>query len=222
MKEQKEEKLTLYSVWDENPWTGEITNKVEIAASSRSEAKEFWLLEFKPDLEPDIREAFKLGLRVKYIGGYKDETKFQRSPQLLLPCPPARCLWQCPQHIKCNSEFSELEVEDASSCPACGDIGAPALISDDVAVRINWHELRILSIWAENWAKKIQQDDPKRNSGSLLTVMSIAERLQRQHPDKTKLTLFSEIRELREKLPEILPGSRLETNIDDDSALGLN
>ena len=203
MKEQKEEKLTLYSVWDENPWTGEITNKVEIAASSRSEAKEFWLLEFKPDLEPDIREAFKLGLRVKYIGGYKDETKFQRC-------------------IKCNSEFSELEVEDASSCPACGDIGAPALISDDVAVRINWHELRILSIWAENWAKKIQQDDPKRNSGSLLTVMSIAERLQRQHPDKTKLTLFSEIRELREKLPEILPGSRLETNIDDDSALGLN
>ena len=199
----KEEKLTLFEVYNTSPWSeGESSNKVEIYAASRDEAMDFWIKEFEPNRKTEHIEAIKMGLRVKYKGGFKDETKVQRC-------------------IKCNTEFSEIEVEDATACPACGDTGIPAAIKDDVTVKINWHELRILTIWAENWAKKIQKDDSRRNGGSLLTIMSIAGRLQNQHPDKTKLTLFSEIRELREKLPEILPGSKIETNIDDDSELGL-
>lgn len=44
--------------------------------------------------------------------------------------------------------------------------------------------------------------------------MIIAGRLQKQFPEKTKLTLFSEIRELRQDYD-------ISSNLDDDNKLGL-
>ena len=73
--------------------------------------------------------------------------------------------------------------------------------------------MRVLTIWAENWAKHIDKTDPKEQK-LLLCVMTIAQRLQRQFPDKTPLTLFGEIRELRKIY-------NVETSIDDDKQLGL-
>jgi predicted nucleic acid-binding Zn-ribbon protein len=124
---------------------------------------------------------------------------------------------------RCAEEFSDAESEGLTCCPKCGDTGVPMLIADDVTVKVNWHELRILGIWAENWAKKIQEDNKDEKKDYLLTVMCIAGRLQKQHPDKAPLTLFSEIRQLRKEIEssDELKGVKIETDIDSDEKLGL-
>ena len=116
--------------------------------------------------------------------------------------------------IDCSSEFSDSEIEGAFACPSCGGKNVPMATSDDVTIKINWHELRVLGIFAENWARKINEDDPEGKGRHPMTIMCIAERLQKQYPDKTPLTLFSEIRELRKDY-------EIDTDIDDDSHLGL-
>lgn len=117
----------------------------------------------------------------------------------------------------CGKEFSDDEIPDGTkNCPNCGTIVTPCLISEDVNIKINWHELRILMIWAENWARQIDKDEPA-NEKHLLTIMTIAERLQRQYPDKTPLTLFGEIKGLRKHFGE----NNIVTNLDDDKLLGL-
>ena len=114
----------------------------------------------------------------------------------------------------CGKEFSDDELpEGTCECPNCGTKSLPCSIADDVSIKINWHELRILTIWAENWARQIDREE-KKEEKNLLCIMTIAERLQKQFPDKVKLTLFGEIRELRKDY-------NIETNIDDDKLLGL-
>lgn len=114
----------------------------------------------------------------------------------------------------CGKEFSdEIIPEGTSECPNCGTKSLPCLIADDVNIKINWHELRILVIWAENWARHIDKTDPKEEK-LLLSVMTIAQRLEKQFPDKTRLTLFGEIRELRKDYD-------IQTDIDNDKLLGL-
>jgi predicted Zn-ribbon and HTH transcriptional regulator len=193
---------TLFRVKDVHPFTGAVTER-EYEAASRDEAREKFVNEIYPEAkDEDSFDALKMFLDVKYISGDKDETKVQRC-------------------TTCASEFSELEVEGVDCCPACGDKGVPCSISDDVVVKVNWHELRILGIWAEQWAKKIQKDDPANNTGSLLTVMSIAGRLQNQFPEKPKLTLFSEIRDVKEHFAKKGSSVKVDSNIDNDEELGL-
>lgn len=191
---------TTYRVIDTHPFTGAVKSRA-YDVYTRDEARELFVNEHYPDTEEDTKKAIKAFLRVQYEGGPMNEPK------------TTRC-------VQCASEFSEHETENANACPACGDKGVPMSISEDVTVKINWHELRILSIWAENWARKIQKDDP-RSAGSLLTIMSIAGRLQNQHPDKAKLTLFSEVRELREHVEKTGIASGIQTNIDNDDDLGV-
>ena len=112
----------------------------------------------------------------------------------------ARCL-------VCNEEFTKKELEGRDRCPKCSNTGLPCSPREDVTVRINWHELRILTIWAENWANKIDKECPK----SALTVACIARRLQKQHPNKTPLTLAGEIEQLRKEEDF----KNIETNIPD-------
>ena len=120
--------------------------------------------------------------------------------------------------IICGKEYLNAEIGDmATKCPNCGTECIPCDVKDDVDVKINWHELRILGIWAENWARQIDKDLPKEDERNLLTIMTIAERLQNQHPDKTPLTLFGEMKELRKEFGD----ENVVTEIDDDSLLGL-
>ena len=98
----------------------------------------------------------------------------------------ARCLI-------CNQEFTEEEIRGFDKCPKCSNTGIPCSPKEDVTIKINWHELRILTIWAENFANQIEKDNPK----SALTIACIARRIQKQYPDKTPLTLAGEIEELK-------------------------
>lgn len=92
----------------------------------------------------------------------------------------------------CEAEFTDAELEGAVACPSCKTTGVPCAIANDVTVKINWHELRILGIWADNWARHIKDVDQDAQD----VVGTITARLERQHPERTKLTLFKEIKEI--------------------------
>lgn len=89
----------------------------------------------------------------------------------------------------CAAEFDDLELQGAHGCPACGTTSVPCAIREDVTVRVNWHELRILGIWASNYAAERLDGQPGRR-----TLSSILRRLEAQHPDKAPLSLLGEAR----------------------------
>lgn len=101
----------------------------------------------------------------------------------------------------CGARFTQEEIK-GWGCPKCGNEGAPCGTDQDVRVEINWHELRILTIWADNYAQRCAanaEHDPKTlNMPSVVTA--IARRLQRQYPKLTPLTLGEEIAELPQKV----------------------
>ncbi len=116
----------------------------------------------------------------------------------------ARCL-------HCYKDFTEIEIKGRDCCPFCGCKGIPCSPKEDIKIKINWHELRILIIWAENWARQIK--NKTNDIDSSLTVACIARRLQKQFPNKTPLTLAGELTQLREKMPNF---EIKETNIDEN------
>lgn len=91
----------------------------------------------------------------------------------------------------CAAEFTEAELAGVAGCPGCGTKSVPCAIDEDVSLRINWHELRILTIWASNYAEKL-------TAQSRSTLTSILRRLNQQRPPKAAaLTLMGEVRELQ-------------------------
>ena len=89
----------------------------------------------------------------------------------------------------CRSEFSDVEVEGHSSCPNCKSVGVPMSIEQDVTIKINLHELRILTIWADNWARQ------ECNEDSVAALNGIVNALREQHPG-VALTMSDEYQEL--------------------------
>ena len=98
-------------------------------------------------------------------------------------------VWRC---TDCGSEFADSQCEGATACPACGASSVPCNTAKDLSLKINWHELRILTIWSDNWARA------KCDAGSQRTLASILRRLDAQRPEGwPPLTLSGEIRELQ-------------------------
>lgn len=126
--------------------------------------------------------------------------------------------------IDCGARFTDEEIK-GWGCPTCGSQGVPCGTDQDVTVEINWHELRVLVIWAENYAASC-----KRNAGAdrssekmPLTVSAIARRLQRQHPDLTPLTLAEEIAALPAALDKVGIGhGTMETNVPRPTPIQVN
>lgn len=95
---------------------------------------------------------------------------------------------------KCAFEGFEREAQGLTKCPRCGTTGIPCLVADDVTVRINWHELRILGIWAENWAAS----GKTRDEGEMQRLVNvICGRLHAQYPDKQPLTMTGDLGDLK-------------------------
>jgi hypothetical protein len=111
--------------------------------------------------------------------------------------------------IVCNAEFTDEEIKNANKCPKCGNSGAPANPKDDVTVKINWHELKILCTWAEFHATNMRE---ATQINPMLIVACIAKRLQRQYPKKQPLTLGGELSEMKK-----IPGLKIvDTNINNN------
>lgn len=92
--------------------------------------------------------------------------------------------------IDCCHEVATFD--GLGACPLCGSSSVPCAWSDQVQVSVNWQELRVLVIWAENWARHCAKTTPTMPR----TVYRIAQRLRGQHPDRTPLTLAEELGEL--------------------------
>ncbi len=63
-------------------------------------------------------------------------------------------------------------------------------------IEVNWHELHILCVWAENFAQSCFEKDPDGNNKMPTVVTAIARRLQNQFPQFSQLTLSGEIADL--------------------------
>jgi len=99
--------------------------------------------------------------------------------------------------LRCASEYSDEELNELNpdKCPHCGTPGIPMAISQDVMLPINWHELRILTIWASNWAENLE-DDCK------IDLMSVLKRLDKHRPKGAPaLTIAGEFKELQQQFP---------------------
>jgi len=110
----------------------------------------------------------------------------------------------------CSAVFAQADVDALPEdqwgrCPRCGTKSLPCDPARDVDVRINWHELRILCMWAERWGLEAEG---RGEGGATDVVYAIAGRLKAQHPTQSALTLIDELRGVR----KALPGSRVETN----------
>ena len=95
-------------------------------------------------------------------------------------------------HCGVHLTQAKLDEHGLPSCPKCGYDGYPCVPADDVSVDINWHELRILTIWAMNYANDTEKPQLRQ------TVAAICRRLQGQYPDNTPLTMAGEFKQIAE------------------------
>lgn len=93
--------------------------------------------------------------------------------------------------VQCDSEFTEEQLVGVSGCPKCGTPSLPCDPKKDVEIKINTHELRILTMWADNWAQAQVDAQGKK------TLSCILQRLSKQLPD-TILTLSGEVKSLQD------------------------
>lgn len=121
------------------------------------------------------------------------------SPRLTEGKKTTRC-------VVCRAEFTDAEIQNAKACPSCGGTGVPMAIAQDVDVRINWHELRILVMWAENFEQSALKNEPNHKLG---VVAAIAKALSKFKPEGgAPLRFAEEFAELQQEYPqaELLDG----------------
>jgi DNA-directed RNA polymerase subunit RPC12/RpoP len=102
----------------------------------------------------------------------------------------------------CLAEFSNAEIQGVEACPKCGDKGIPMAVEQDVLIRINVHELRILGIWAENHAVHMdnQHLDDAYRKPMKDTVNAICDRIRKQLKASGKdapLTMTAEMQDIK-------------------------
>ena len=99
--------------------------------------------------------------------------------------------------VQCDASFTSAELVAmpiTGGCPSCGTESLPVGTDADVTVKINWHELRILGIGAENWAERIEGEG---GVSARMTLKAIVRRLQTQYPERPPLTLSGEVEALK-------------------------
>ena len=100
-------------------------------------------------------------------------------------------------HLLCVKCWEESHIDPAqktTGCPRCGDNAhVPIDVNDTVTITLPWQMFRIITIWAEQWATRNEEEDP----GMSRILYEIADRIQMQAMNRTGLTLASEISDLR-------------------------
>lgn len=89
--------------------------------------------------------------------------------------------------IECGCEVKSFE--GLKRCPTCESTAIPCPENMQVQISINWHELHVLFVWAENYARKIDKQN---------TIYLIAKRVQDQAWQNgwPPLTLAAELGEI--------------------------
>jgi predicted nucleic acid-binding Zn-ribbon protein len=108
--------------------------------------------------------------------------------------------------IRCNKTFTEEELVGATCCPGCGTKDIPCDPKKDAKIVINVQDLRILGIWAENYAVTVDNkelDNPNHRSLKEL-VNIITDRIEAQLKEQglaTPLTLSKEFSQVKQQFP---------------------
>lgn len=89
-----------------------------------------------------------------------------------------------------DCRFRVESFEGLMKCPNCGTKSSPCNDANQVTVSINWHELYLLCVWAENWGRQIKEAG---------IVYGIAQALEEQHPERHPLTLAGEINDMQRR-----------------------
>lgn len=100
--------------------------------------------------------------------------------------------------LVCGEPSYVTEAPDA--CPHCGDIGTPADLDNTATVTLTKHELRILTFWADAYARLYQRmgmDPTGRMSSTLKTVF---DRLSMQ--TDTSLSFMQDMADVRSSMAE--------------------
>ncbi len=58
--------------------------------------------------------------------------------------------------LACRAVTEVDENDPVAGCPACGNNKSPADADDTVTITLTVHELRVLTIWASNYAEAIK------------------------------------------------------------------
>lgn len=110
--------------------------------------------------------------------------------------------------INCRATFSEDEIE-GWGCPACGNKGVPGDTRKKSTVTLTNHEWQILTIWADNWARKVCAKDQSDGTDSVACIKAIIKEMSRQAPEMSGLTMGEQIQELADEF-----GSDVEMHSD--------
>lgn len=130
------------------------------------------------------------------------------------------CFCWCPD---CGGRFTEKEVMQGWGCPKCKSEGIPCAPDKDVLIEVNWHELHILCVWAENWARHSAKFGDDTAHGMPKTVTAIARRMRQQFPDYGSLLLSDEIAELPSVLDKAgIKHGEIETNVPKPDLVQVN
>jgi DNA-directed RNA polymerase subunit RPC12/RpoP len=89
----------------------------------------------------------------------------------------------------CGAEFTDEEILGANACPTCGSKSVPMSISKDRQITINEHELRILGIWASEWAERHDDNQMRKSLGGIF------HRIRKQIPGIT-LSMAEEVQQV--------------------------
>ncbi|MFF3884015.1 hypothetical protein [Streptomyces sp. NPDC001914] len=96
-------------------------------------------------------------------------------------------------------EITELapDAEPLHACPNCGSTAVPADLDDTATVTLTNHELRILCIWASNYAEAIKNSPGSEDSPKV--IYGILDHLSTQ--TDAALSMRQEMADLRGALP---------------------
>lgn len=111
--------------------------------------------------------------------------------------------------VTCRATFTNAELEGATCCPSCGTLGIPAALNNTATVTLTGHEWRLLTIWADNWARKICAKDELPGYDSVAAIGGVIGEIHRQAPSLGGLTMSEEIQELADHL-----GTEIEQSVD--------
>lgn len=95
--------------------------------------------------------------------------------------------------MTCGERFGWEQLNELKACPNCGSSSIPMDHSEDIMLKINPHELRVLTIWADNYAQmelKPRADSQNAVKGFKRLLARIREQV------KFPLTIADEVKEV--------------------------
>lgn len=102
--------------------------------------------------------------------------------------------------LKCRNIAALDEGEEIDACPSCHDSkGIPADADDTITVTLTTHELRILTMWADNWAQHAATYRPE-NAVLPKIIRGILDHLAQY--TSAPLSISQEMADLRKAFPD--------------------